>query len=160
MVYGSRAFGSHNAYSFWYVMGNKTVTTFANILFNSYLSDIETCFKLMPLDVYRALDIRAQGFGMEAEITAKLLRQGIRPFEVPISYRARSREAGKKLTWRDGIEALWILLSHRVRRSRAPVAGPGPATRLSGLRQPLPAAPAGRRHAGRPPEDRSSGAPR
>ena len=79
----------------------------------------------MPLDVYRALDVRAQGFGMEAEMTAKLLRQGIRPFEVPISYRARSREAGKKLTWRDGVEALWILLSQRVRWPRAPVAGSG-----------------------------------
>jgi dolichol-phosphate hexosyltransferase len=109
VVFGSRTFGSHNAYSFWYVQGNKVVTLTANLLFNSYISDLETCFKLLPLDLYRQLDIRSAGFGMEAEITGKLLRRGIRPYEVPISYRARSREAGKKLTWRDGVEALFIL---------------------------------------------------
>ena len=63
----------------------------------------------MPLDVYRSLDVRAAGFGMEAEITGKLLKRGIRPYEVPIHYRARSRAEGKKLTWRDGVEAIWIL---------------------------------------------------
>ena len=109
VVYGTRAFGSHNAFSFWYVMGNKAVTLAANLLFNSYLSDLETCFKLMPLALYRELDVTSSGFGMEAEVTGKLLRRGIRPYEVPISYRARSREQGKKLTWRDGVEALWIL---------------------------------------------------
>lgn len=114
VVYGSRTFGSHAAFSFWYVMGNKLVTTAANILFNSYLSDLETCFKLMPLPLYRSLDVRSPGFGMEAEITAKLLRRGIRPFEVPITYRARSREDGKKITWRDGVAALWILTRVRV----------------------------------------------
>ena len=114
VVYGSRTFGSHAAFSFWYVMGNKLVTTTANILFNSYLSDLETCFKLMPLPLYRSLDVRSPGFGMEAEITAKLLRRGIRPFEVPITYRARSREDGKKITWRDGVAALWILTRVRV----------------------------------------------
>ena len=113
VVYGTRTFGSHTAYSFWYVIGNKAVTMFANVIFNSWISDLETCFKLMPLPLYRELDIRSVGFGMEAELTGKLLRRGVRPFEVPISYRARSREEGKKLTWKDGVEAIWILLRIR-----------------------------------------------
>jgi dolichol-phosphate hexosyltransferase len=113
VVYGTRTFGSHNAYSYAYVLGNKGVTTFANVLFNCYISDLETCFKLMPATLYQKLDIRQTGFGMEAEVTGKLLRRGFRPYEVPISYKARSREAGKKLTWRDGVEAMWILLRER-----------------------------------------------
>ena len=126
VVYGTRSFGSHNAYSFWYVMGNKGVTLCANLLFNAYISDLETCFKLMPLAMYRGLDVQAAGFGMEAEITGKLLRRGVRPYEVPISYKARSREEGKKLTWKDGVEAIWILA--RIRASAAAVSteqGPG-----------------------------------
>ena len=118
VVYGSRGFGSHSAYSFWYVMGNKAVTTFANILFNAYIADLETCFKLMPLDLLRSLNITSSGFGMEAEITGKLLARGIRPFEVPITYRARSRQAGKKITWRDGVQAVWIL--GRIRLAKRP----------------------------------------
>ncbi|HEY3008047.1 MAG TPA: glycosyltransferase family 2 protein [Micromonosporaceae bacterium] len=116
VVYGNRTFGSHSAYSFWYVMGNKAVTTAANVLFNSYIGDLETCFKLMPTALFRSLEIRSRGFGMEAEVTAKLLRRKIRPYEVPISYRARSRDEGKKITWRDGVEAIWILGRERTRR--------------------------------------------
>src|SRR5262245_30424539 len=97
-------------------MGNKAVTTAANMLFNCYLGDLETCFKLMPVPLYRALDVRSRGFGMEAEVTGKLLRRRIRPYEVPISYAARTREQGKKITWRDGVHALWILARERVRR--------------------------------------------
>jgi dolichol-phosphate hexosyltransferase len=113
VVYGTRTFGSHNAYSYVYVLGNKGVTTLANVLFNCYIGDLETCFKLIPAALYRELGIRETGFGMEAEITGKLLRRGIRPFEVPISYKARGRDAGKKLTWRDGAEAVWILIRER-----------------------------------------------
>ena len=116
VVYGTRSFGSHNAYSFWYVMGNKGVTLVANVLFNAYISDLETCFKLLPTVLYRELGITSTGFGMEAELTAKLLARGIRPYEVPISYSARSRADGKKLTWKDGVEALWILARERARR--------------------------------------------
>lgn len=116
VVYGNRSFGSHSSFSFWYVMGNKAVTTAANILFNCYLGDLETCFKLMPVALYKSLGVRSRGFGMEAEVTGKLLRRRIRPYEVPISYRARSREEGKKITWQDGVEALWILGRERVRR--------------------------------------------
>jgi dolichol-phosphate hexosyltransferase len=114
VVFGTRSFGSHTAYSFWFVLGNKGVTFLANALFNSWISDLETCFKLMPLPLYRELRVRSAGFGMEAEITGKLLRRGIRPYEVPISYRARSRAEGKKLTWRDGVEAVGILLRVRL----------------------------------------------
>ena len=118
VVYGNRGFGSHSAYSFWYVMGNKAVTTFANVLFNAYIADLETCFKLMPLELLRSLNITSSGFGMEAEITGKLLARGIRPFEVPITYKARSREAGKKITWKDGVQAVWILA--RIRLAKRP----------------------------------------
>jgi dolichol-phosphate hexosyltransferase len=116
VVYGNRTFGSHSAYSFWYVMGNKAVTTAANVLFNSYIGDLETCFKLLPVSLYRSLEIKSRGFGMEAEVTGKLLRRKIRPYEVPISYRARGREEGKKITWKDGVEALWILGRERARK--------------------------------------------
>ena len=114
VVYGTRTFSSHNSYSYLYVLGNKGVTTAANLLFNCYISDLETCFKLIPADLYRQLRIRETGFGMEAEVTGKLLRRGVRPYEVPVTYAARSREAGKKLTWRDGVDALWILLRERL----------------------------------------------
>jgi glycosyltransferase involved in cell wall biosynthesis len=118
VVYGNRTFGSHSAFSFWYVMGNKGITMAANILFNAYIGDLETCYKLMPLKLYRELEISSAGFGMEAEITGKLLARRIRPFEVPISYHARTREAGKKITWRDGVQALWILTRLRMTARR------------------------------------------
>jgi glycosyltransferase involved in cell wall biosynthesis len=116
VVFGNRTFGSHSSFSFWYVLGNKAVTTVANMLYNCYLGDLETCFKLMPVELYRSLDVRSRGFGMEAEVTGKLLRRRFRPYEVAISYTARSREEGKKITWRDGVDALWILGRERVRR--------------------------------------------
>jgi len=116
VVYGNRTFGSHSSFSFWYVMGNKAVTTAANMLFNCYLGDLETCFKLMPVELYRSLRIRSRGFGMEAEVTGKLLRRRVRPYEIPISYTARTREQGKKITWKDGVQALWILGRERMRR--------------------------------------------
>ena len=109
VVYGSRSFAAHSAYSFWFVIGNKLVTLWTNVLFNSYLSDMETCYKLMPLSVWRSLDLSSDGFDIEPEITAKLLRSGRRIYEVPISYAARGRVEGKKLTWRDGVMALWTL---------------------------------------------------
>ena len=117
VVYGTRSFSSHTAFSFWFVLGNKGVTFLANALFDAWISDLETCFKLMPLELYRSLDVRSAGFGMEAEITGKLLKRSIRPYEVPIRYRARSRAEGKKLTWRDGVEAIWILTRIRLGRT-------------------------------------------
>jgi len=114
VVYGTRSFGSNAAYSFWYVLGNKLVAFWASFLYNAWLSDIETCLKLAPTELWRDIAPRASGFGIEAEVTGGLLRRGERIYEVPISYKARSREEGKKITWLDGVDALWILLRVRV----------------------------------------------
>jgi dolichol-phosphate hexosyltransferase len=114
VVYGTRTFTSHTAFSFWFVVGNRLVNLFNNILFNTYISDLETGYKVMPLDVWRRLDLRARGFELEPEVTAKLLRLGYRIYEVPISYTARSREEGKKLTWQDGVRAVLTLLRIRL----------------------------------------------
>jgi dolichol-phosphate hexosyltransferase len=114
VVFGTRSFAAHSAYSFWFVMGNKGVTLWNNLLFNSYLSDLETCYKLMPLEIWRSLDLRSSGFEIEPEITAKLLKRGHRIFEVPITYAARSRAEGKKLTWQDGVRAAWTLTRIRL----------------------------------------------
>lgn len=113
VVYGTRAFSSHTAFSFWYVMGNRLVTLATNVLYNCYLSDMETGYKVMPRDVALALNLKARGFELEPEITAKLLRGGHRIYEVPIDYNARSREEGKKLTAMDGIRALRTLVRYR-----------------------------------------------
>ena len=114
-VYGVRGFQAHSAYSFWYVIGNKGVTFAANLLYNAWLSDLMTCHKLMPTALFRSLDLRARGFAIEAEITARLLRAGARIYEVPITYRARSRGEGKKLTSVDGLRVLATLARCRLR---------------------------------------------
>lgn len=119
VVFGTRAFGSHTSYNFWYVVGNKVLTLWTNVLFNCYISDLETCFKMMRTDVLRALHPVSEGFDIEAEVTAKLLRAGYRPFEVPIAYRARTRAQGKKIDWRDGIVAAWTVLKVRLGAMRA-----------------------------------------
>ncbi len=113
VVYGTRSFGGHAAFSFWFVMGNKLVTLATNVLFNAYITDMETCFKLLPVRMWRGLDLRANRFGVEPEVTAKLLSRQVRIFEVPISYSARTRTEGKKLTWTDGVKALGVLLAVR-----------------------------------------------
>jgi glycosyltransferase involved in cell wall biosynthesis len=113
VVYGSRAFSSHGSFSFWYVMGNRLVTLATNVLYNCYLSDMETGYKVMPRQVALQLDLQARGFELEPEITAKLLRSGHRIYEVPINYNARSREEGKKLTAMDGVRALKTLAGYR-----------------------------------------------
>jgi dolichol-phosphate hexosyltransferase len=113
VVYGTRSFSNHAAYSFWYVMGNRLVTLVTNVLYNCYLSDMETGYKVMPLELARSLDLRSNGFELEPEITAKLLRLGHRIFEVSVTYNARSREEGKKLTAMDGAKAVIILLRYR-----------------------------------------------
>lgn len=113
VVFGTRAFGAHTAYSFWYVMGNKLVNLWASFLFDTWLSDVYTCLKMAPTDLWRRIDLRSGGFGVEAEATGKLLARGERVYEVPISYRARSREEGKKIRPTDGMRALWILLRIR-----------------------------------------------
>jgi glycosyltransferase involved in cell wall biosynthesis len=116
IVYGSRAFSSHTAYSYWYVMGNRLVTLATNVIYNCYLSDMETGYKVLPREVALSLDLQARGFELEAEVTAKLLRSGYRIYEVPISYAARSRAEGKKLTAMDGVRAVRALARYRVWR--------------------------------------------
>ncbi len=114
VVYGTRGFTSHSAYSFWYVVGNKGVTLAANLIYNSWVSDIMTCHKIMRTDLFRSLGLRERGFAIEAEITGRLLRRGIRIYEMPITYRARGREEGKKLEARDGLRVVRTLVRCRV----------------------------------------------
>lgn len=113
-AYGVRGFNAHSSFSFWYVLGNKAVTMAANVLFNAWLSDIMTCQKALPTELWRHLALRESGFAFEAEMTARLLAAGVRIYEVPITYNARSREAGKKLTGADGLRVLRTLLRCRL----------------------------------------------
>jgi len=113
-VFGSRAFASHTAYGFWYVVGNKAVTMVANVLYNSWISDLMTCLKAMRTEQLRSLRLREAGFAIEPEITARLLRSGVRIHEVPITYAARSREEGKKLHASDALRVLVTLLRCRI----------------------------------------------
>jgi len=123
VVYGSRAFASHTAYSFWYVMGNRLVTLATNLFYNVYLSDMETGYKVLPRTLALSLDLEARGFELEPEITAKVLRLGYRIFEVPVEYTARSRAEGKKLTPRDGLKAILALARYRGWRPQAQLRG-------------------------------------
>jgi dolichol-phosphate hexosyltransferase len=118
VVYGVRLFGYRTVYqTYRYAVGNRLLTALANRLFNSYLSDLHTCLKLMPLDLFKRLRLSEPGFGLDTELTASLLRHGIQPFEVPVSYYGRSRAEGKKITWRDAVKCVWILLRVRTARS-------------------------------------------
>lgn len=113
-VYGTRAFKSHSAFSFWYVVGNRAVTLAANILYNSWISDMMTGHKAMATELFRELPLRERGFAIEAEITAQLLKRDVRIYEVPIEYVARGRDEGKKLTAVDGLRVVRTLLRCRL----------------------------------------------
>jgi glycosyltransferase involved in cell wall biosynthesis len=113
-VFGTRAFRSHSAYSFWYVLGNRAVTLFANVVYNCWISDLMTGQKAIETELFRSLRLRERGFAVEAEITARLLGSGVRIYEVPVEYRARSREEGKKLTALDGLRVLRTLVRCRL----------------------------------------------
>ena len=113
-VFGARTFRSHSAFSFWYVMGNRAVTLLANLVYNSWISDMMTGQKAIETALFRSLALRERGFAIEAEITARLLGGGVQIYEVPIEYRARTREEGKKLTALDGLRVLRTLLRCRV----------------------------------------------
>jgi glycosyltransferase involved in cell wall biosynthesis len=108
-VFGVRAFDGYTSHSFLYVLGNKCVTLVANVLFNVYLRDLMTCHKVIRTDIFKSLPLRAAGFSIEPEITARLLQRGERIFEVPIHYKARSFEEGKKLTAMDGVRVVATL---------------------------------------------------
>ena len=114
VVFGTRAWTSQSSFSFWYVMGNKAVTMATNVLYNCWISDVMTCHKAMRTELFRSLPLRERGFAIEPEIAARVLRAGERIHEVPISYRARGREAGKKLTAFDGLRVLRTLVRCRV----------------------------------------------
>jgi glycosyltransferase involved in cell wall biosynthesis len=126
VVYGTRLFGCNTVYqSYRYAIGNKVLTHFTNILYNSYLSDLHTCLKLIPLTTFRELNLTETGFGLDTQVTAMLLRTGVRPFEVPVSYFSRSHEQGKKINWRDAVRCVWILIRTRfisLKRTRSKVA--------------------------------------
>jgi glycosyltransferase involved in cell wall biosynthesis len=113
VAYGTRTFSAHTAFSFWYVMGGKVLSFVTSALFNTWVSDVASCLKIGPTEVWRSLDLRSDGFALEAELTAKLLRAGERIYEAPITYRARSRAEGKKLDWTDGLSSLWVVLRVR-----------------------------------------------
>ncbi len=117
VVFGTRLFGTYSSYqSYPHAVGNRAITLATNVLFNSYLSDVHTYLKMMPLELFLSLDLRERGFGLDAELAARILQRGIRPFEVPVSYHSRSVADGKKITWRDGLHCLRVL--GRVRRGR------------------------------------------
>jgi glycosyltransferase involved in cell wall biosynthesis len=111
--FGVRAFDGYTSHSFLYVLGNKGVTLACNVLFNVYLHDIMTCHKMIRTDLFRSLPLRSPGFGIEPEITARLVQRGERIFEVPVHYRARSTEEGKKLTAVDGFRVIATLVRCR-----------------------------------------------
>ena len=114
VVFGTRAWTSQSSFSFWYVMGNKAVTMATNVIYNCWISDVMTGHKAMRTELFRSLRLRERGFAIEPEIAARVLRAGERIHEVPISYRARSREAGKKLTALDGVRVLRTLVRCRL----------------------------------------------
>jgi dolichol-phosphate hexosyltransferase len=114
VVFGTRAWTSHSAFSFWYVLGNKAVTLATNVLYNSWISDVMTCHKAMWTELFRSLKLKERGFAIEPEIAARVLRSGERIYEVPVSYQARSREEGKKLTSLDGLRVLRTLIRCRL----------------------------------------------
>lgn len=113
VVYGSRFSGDYKDMSTLHLLGNKVLTLFTNVLYSVSLTDMETCYKLIPGDFVRALKLNSDRFNFEPEITAKILKSGMKIVEVPISYVGRTHTEGKKITWRDGISAVYTLVKYR-----------------------------------------------
>jgi glycosyltransferase involved in cell wall biosynthesis len=115
VVYGSRLSGGKvvRAFNFWHFVGNKMLTFITNVLYNSILSDMETCYKVFRADVIKNLHIKSNRFNFEPEITAKVLKRKHKLYEVAISYYGRDFSEGKKITWRDGFAAIWALIKYR-----------------------------------------------
>ncbi len=113
VVYGSRFLGRHRVFLFTHYLGNLFLTFLTNVLYNTMLTDMETCYKAMRVEVVRSFKLESNGFSIEPEITAKIFKRGYRVYEVPITYDGRGYEEGKKITWRDGVVALWVLLKYR-----------------------------------------------
>ena len=117
VVFGSRLSGGQpqRAYLFWHLVGNRFLSLLTGLLYNTTLSDMETGYKAFRAEVLRSLDLREDGFGIEPEITAKVCKRGLRVYQLPIAYYGRTYAEGKKITWRDGFKAVWVLLRLRVR---------------------------------------------
>lgn len=113
VVYGSRFMGSHTGMYFWNALGNKGLTFLTNFLFNSWISDMETCYKMMPTNILRGLNLESNDFRLEPEITSKILKRGYRIYEVPVSYMGRTYEEGKKMKPSQGVYAILALLKYR-----------------------------------------------
>jgi len=113
VVYGSRFIGRHRVFLFTHYVGNRILTLLTNVLYNTMLTDMETCFKVMRVEVLRSMTLRSDRFGIEPELTAKIFKRGYRVYEVPITYDGRGYDEGKKITWKDGIDAVWTLLKYR-----------------------------------------------
>lgn len=114
VVYGSRFLGPHRASYFWHRLGNWVITMLVNVLFNASLTDVETGYKAFRRELVDRMELRARGFEFEVEFTCKILRQGHIMFEVPVSYYGRSYAEGKKITWKDGVHALWVIVCCRL----------------------------------------------
>jgi len=119
VVYGSRFTGQRRNMLFWHWVGNRFLSLVTNVLYNTTVSDMETGYKMMDADLLRSLYLKAKKFDIEPEITAKILRLGVRIWEVPISYAGREIDEGKKISWRDGLPALWTLIKVRLLPLRA-----------------------------------------
>ena len=113
VVYGSRFLGRHRVFLFTHYLGNRLLTLLTNVLYNTMLTDMETCYKVMRREVLASMTLESDGFGIEPEMTAKIFKRGYRVYEIPITYDGRSYEEGKKIGWKDGVVALWVLIKHR-----------------------------------------------
>jgi glycosyltransferase involved in cell wall biosynthesis len=113
VVYGSRFLGGPEGMSSLYNIGNKFLTFVTNLLYRAVLSDMETCYKVFKAEVIKSIPLRSRRFDFEPEVTAKVLKRGYSICEVPISYKGREHKEGKKITWMDGIKALWTLIKYR-----------------------------------------------
>jgi glycosyltransferase involved in cell wall biosynthesis len=112
-VFGSRFIGRHRCFLFSHYLANLFLNLVTNILYNTTLTDMETCFKAVRADILKKVPLRSDRFGIEPEITAKLFKRGARVYEVPITYEGRDYSEGKKITWKDGFPALWTLVKFR-----------------------------------------------
>lgn len=114
VVYGSRFLGLHRVFMFWHYLGNKLLNGITNLLYNTDLTDMETGYKVFKTEVIKNIKIKSNRFNFEPEVTAKVLKQKYRVYEVPISYYGRGYEEGKKVSWKDGIVALYSLIKYRI----------------------------------------------
>jgi len=115
-VFGSRFIGRHRCFLFTHYLANLFLNLVTNVLYNTTMTDMETCFKAVRADLLKALELKSDRFGIEPEITAKLFKRGARVYEVPITYEGRDYSEGKKISWKDGFPALWTLVKYRFTR--------------------------------------------